>query len=195
VDFRPYDRAALELSAHVVDQVTAEQLDLVTPCAPWTVRDVLSHVVSQHLRFAAAARGQDPELACPLDKADLGPDPAAAYRAAADTVTEAFAAGADDKELLLPEIGRPIPLRLAISFHFFDFLVHGWDVAASIDAPYAPSAELLAQAFPVAAGIPDSSRAPGGSFAPVVRVDEDADGLGRLLAVAGRDPRWAPRQF
>lgn len=190
MDFRPYDRSALELNQQIVDQVVAERhLTLPTPCPPWTVRDLLSHMVAQHLRFGAAARGEDPELACPVDKAELGDDPAAAFREAARTMTEAFAAGADETEILLPEIGRPVPLSTIISFHFFDFVVHGWDLAVSIGVPYAPPAELSALAYRVGQVIPDSSRVPGGSFGPVVQVaDSDADGLAKLLGLAGRDP-------
>jgi uncharacterized protein (TIGR03086 family) len=190
MDFRPYNRSALELSQQVVDQVAAEQLDLPTPCSPWTVRELLSHMVSQHLRFGAVARCADPEQACPLDKADLGANPAAAFRVAAEALTEAFAEAADDTVVLLPEIGRPIPVRGLISFHFFDFVVHGWDVAVSVGAPFAPPAELCALATEVGKVIPDSSRVPGASFAPVVEVGSEADELARLLGLAGRDPRW-----
>ena len=193
MDFRPYDRQALDLNARVIDQITAGQLDLPTPCAPWKVRELLSHMVSQHLRFGAVARGEDPELACPLDKAELGEDPAAVFRAASAGVTEAFAAGADEAVLLLPEIGRPVPLSMLISFHTFDFVVHGWDVAVSIGAPYAPAAELSSLACEVGKLIPATSRIPGGSFAPVVEVGSDADELARLLGLAGRDPEWRPR--
>ena len=192
MDFRPHDQSALLLSQQIVDQITEEQWDLPTPCAPWTVRELLSHMVSQHLRFGAVARGEDPELACPLDKAELGTDPAATHREAAQSMTSAFAAGADEATVLLPEIGRPIPLGGLISFHFFDFMVHAWDVAVSIGAAYAPPAELSALAYRVGQIIPDSSRVPGGSFAPVVEVGSDADELTRLLALAGRDPQWAP---
>jgi uncharacterized protein (TIGR03086 family) len=194
MDFRPYNRRALDLSELVVDQACAapERLELPTPCAPWTVRELLSHMVGQHLRFGAVARGEDPEQACPVDKPELGPDPAAAFRASARSVTEAFAAGADDLEVLLPEIGRPVPLGRLISFHFFDFVVHAWDVAVSAGVPFAPPAELSALAYEVGKVIPDTSRVPGGSFAPVVQVGSDADELARLLGLAGRDPEWSP---
>jgi uncharacterized protein (TIGR03086 family) len=194
VDFRPHNRRALELSQQIVDQVTTEQqLGLATPCPPWTVRELLSHMVSQHLRFAAAARGEDPEQACPLDKAELGDDPAAAFREAASGLTEAFAAGRDETMVLLPELGRPVPLGVLISFHFLDFVVHGWDVAVSIGADYAPEPELSALAREVGKVIPDSSRVPGAAFAPVVQVvGTDTDELAALLGLAGRDPRWRP---
>jgi uncharacterized protein (TIGR03086 family) len=192
MDFRPYNRQALDLNRQVVDRITEAQLDLPTPCAPWTVRELLSHMVSQHLRFGAVARGEDPELACPLDKAELGQDPAATFREASASVTESFAAGADDSVTLLPEIGRPVPLGVLISFHTFDFVVHGWDLAVSIGARYAPPARLSSLAYEVGELIPDASRTPGGSFAPVVEVGSDADELARLLGLAGRDPEWTP---
>ncbi|HEX4791433.1 MAG TPA: TIGR03086 family metal-binding protein [Actinospica sp.] len=191
MDFRPYDRSILALNQQIADQVGEQHLGLPTPCAPWTVGELLSHMVSQHLRFAAVARGEDPEQACPLDKADLGTDPAAAVREAADALAEAFAAAQDETVVLLPEIGRPLPLGALISFHFFDFVVHGWDLAVSINARYAPPAELSALAAEVGKVIPDSSRVPGGSFAPRVEVGSEADELARLLGLAGRDPAWS----
>lgn len=190
MDFRPHDQQALDLSRQVVDQITEAQLELPTPCAPWNARELLSHMVSQHLRFAAVARGEDPEQACALDKAELGEDPVATYREAAALVTEAFAGGEDDTVLLLPEIGTPVPLGILISFHTFDFVVHGWDLAVSIGARYAPPAELSSLAYEIGKLIPDSSRTPEGSFAPVVAVGSDADELARLLGLAGRDPEW-----
>jgi uncharacterized protein (TIGR03086 family) len=156
------------------------------------VRDLLSHMTAQHLRFAAVARGEDPEQACPVDKAELGEDPAAAFREAARGLTEAFAAAQDETVVLLPEIGRPTPLSTLISFHFFDFVVHGWDLAVSIGAAYHPEAELSALATEVGQVVPDSSRVPGGSFAAKVAVGPDADELAKLLGLAGRNPAWRP---
>jgi hypothetical protein len=54
------------------------------------VRDLLKHMVSANLRFAAAARGDDPDAACAPDEAELGDDPAASFRGSANVVTEAF---------------------------------------------------------------------------------------------------------
>lgn len=190
MDFRSHNLRALELNQQVIDLVSAAELGLPTPCPPWRVRELLSHMVAQHLRFGAAARGEDPERACPVDKGELGQDPAAAFREAAAAVTEAFAQAPDERTVLLPEIGRPVPVSALISFHFFDFVVHGWDVAASIGAPYAPPAELCALAAPIGEAIPGGSRVPGGSFAPVVAVGSEADELAKLLGIAGRNPDW-----
>ena len=70
MDFRPYNRRALDLSELVVDQACAapERLELPTPCAPWTVRELLSHMVGQHLRFGAVARGDRPKGSAAKDE-------------------------------------------------------------------------------------------------------------------------------
>jgi uncharacterized protein (TIGR03086 family) len=190
MDFRVHDDAALDLCRQAADHLRPDHLDLPTPCAPWTVRDLLRHMVGQHLRFGALARGKDPDVASPVEGPELGADPAATLREAAELVSAAFADADLARTALLPEIGRPVPLGALVSFHFFDFVVHGWDFAVSIGAPFAPPAELTALASQVGQVIPDESREPGGSFAAKVPVGEDADELARLLGLAGRDPDW-----
>lgn len=191
MDFRAQDRAALELCQQVADRLRPEDhLDQPTPCPPWSVRDLLCHMVGQHLRFAAVARGEDPESAAPVQGPPLGADPAATLRESAEILTKSFADADDATSVLLPEIGRPVPIAALISFHFLDFVVHAWDLAVSIEAPYNPPAELSNLAFQVGQVIPDTSREPGGSFAAKVPVGEDADALAQLLGLVGRDPDW-----
>ena len=47
------------------------------------------------------------------------------------------------------------PAAQAISFHFIDYLVHGWDVARSLGVDYELEPDLLAAALPVAQAVPD----------------------------------------
>lgn len=191
MDFRAKDRAALELCQQVADLLRPDDhLDQPTPCPPWSVRELLCHMVGQHLRFAAVARGEDPESAAPVQGPLLGADPAATLRESAEILAKSFAEADEAASVLLPEIGRPVPLGALISFHFFDFVVHAWDLAVSIGAPFEPPAELSNLAFEIGQVIPDASREPGGSFAAKVPVGEDADALARLLGLAGRDPDW-----
>lgn len=192
MDFRPYNRRVLDLVQAVADRVTPETLDLPTPCPPWTVEQLLQHMVSQHLRWASAARRRDADEDCPLDQADLGADPAKAFRISAAAATEAFAEGADNQPFVLPELGRTVPLGLAISFHFLDFMLHGWDLAVSIGAPFAPENELTSLALRAARIIPDTARQPGAAFAAVLDVGDDAAPYDQLLGITGRDPAWKP---
>jgi uncharacterized protein (TIGR03086 family) len=191
MDFRPQDRLALDLAGEAIVTVTPEQLDLPTPCPPWTVADLLRHMVSQNKRFAAAARGEDPDAACPLDGGELGDDPAATYRDSADLVVAAFAvADIAERRMVLEELPEPLPAPVAIGFHLTDFLVHGWDVARSVGAPFQPPPELITAALGLASRIPDEARGPGAAFGPVVEVSPDAGDYDRLLSLVGRDPAW-----
>jgi len=194
-DLRPYDRRALELTSAAVDAVTGADLDRPTPCEGWSVADLLRHLVSQNLRFAAGVAGTDPDAASPLDRADLGDDPAAAFRASAAAVTAAFAvADLPDREVRLPELSAVVPGPVALGFHFTDFMAHAWDVAVSVGAALDVPDDLSTQALQLAARIPDAPpvRGPGGAFAAKVPIEESAPPFDRLLAALGRDPHWKP---
>ncbi|MFC1438621.1 TIGR03086 family metal-binding protein [Streptacidiphilus sp. N1-10] len=194
MDIRELDRQALSLTGELVSRVKTDQLASATPCADWTLYGLLRHLVSQNEGFAASARGGGKEWAVWRD-GELGEDPAGAFAASADQVTEAFAA--DDvleRQFVLPEVGEgfAIPGRIAIGFHMVDYVAHAWDVAATIGARWEPSAELTAAALRVAALVPDEGRGPGAAFRRRLVVPEDAPQGDRLLALLGRDPSWTP---
>ncbi|MFB4299599.1 TIGR03086 family metal-binding protein [Actinomadura sp. NTSP31] len=190
-DFRPLDRKAADLYLSAVAQVKPDALAQPTPCPDWTLHGLLRHQVSQDQGFAAAARGDGARLSA-WHGGDLGDDPYAAAKASLDLVTEAFAAVPLDAGLVLPEIrdGGPFPAALAISFHFVDLVVHAWDVAAAIGAPWEPGDDLLTASLKVASIVPTDDREPGTAFAPVVPSD-DAAPKNRLLTLLGRSPSWS----
>ena len=111
-------------------------------------------------------------------------------------VLDAFAAdGVLDRQFALAEINPVLrfPAAQAISFHFIDYLVHGWDVARSLGADYQPEPDLLAAALPVAQAVPggEARKRDGAAFAPEVAVPEQAGLLDQILAMLGRDPSWS----
>ncbi|MGC5166057.1 TIGR03086 family metal-binding protein [Luteimicrobium sp. DT211] len=195
-------RRAVEESVRVVTDVRASELRSPTPCAGWSLADLLAHMTVQHTGFAAAARGEVTALAdwAPRPVAD---DVADAYRAAADDVVAAFVTCDADAELWLPEIrgGTRVPARTALGFHLVDYVVHAWDVAASLGTSRAlrQGDDVLTAALAVARGVPDdaSRGVPGAAFAPALPEGGGADGqagdtLARVLRLLGRDPAWAP---
>ncbi|GGL60849.1 TIGR03086 family protein [Streptomyces fumigatiscleroticus] len=194
MDIRRLDRQALLLTGEVISQVKPDDLRRATPCADWTLYGLLRHLVSQNEGFAASARGAGEPWAVWRD-GDLGDDPAGAYETSADEVTAAFA---DDEVLerrfALPEAGEgfAVPGRTAIGFHLLDYVVHAWDVAVTIGAPWEPAAELTTAALRIAAQVPDEGRGAGAAFRRRVAVPEDAAPGDRLLALLGRDPSWTP---
>jgi uncharacterized protein (TIGR03086 family) len=188
-------RRAVLASVGVVDRVRPGDLDRPTPCAEWSVRELLAHMTAQHRGFAAAAGGAGPDLAVwqPMD----APDPVEAYRAAADAVLAAFAApGALDRDWWLPELtrARPFPALRARGFHLVDYVVHAWDVARAVGAPYEPDEDVADAALEVARAVPDGDnrRGPRSNFAPALIPAAGADALDTALRLLGRDPAWNP---
>jgi uncharacterized protein (TIGR03086 family) len=168
-------------------------LDRPTPCAGWTVADLLAHCTGQQRGFARAAVGERTSIAdwqpAPAD------DPVAAYQVACAEVTGAFAVlTAPDAPLHLPEIGpEPFPARLALGFHLVDNVVHAWDLAAALGRPVSLDEDVLAAALEVARAVPDDERRgrPGAAFAQRRPVPPGIDPLGETLLLLGRDPQWA----
>ena len=200
-DVRPSHRIAVLASVDVVDAVTPEQLRLPTPCAGWTLADLLTHMTVQHRGFAAAARGNgaDPTVWQPATvTAAVLADPAGTYAAAAADVLEAFAAdGVLDAMFALPDFGpgAEFPGALAIGFPFVDYVVHGWDVARTIGSPFDLPADVLAAALPLALAVPDDPAFRTGNsavFEPAITAGDETDDLDRMLRHLGRSPAWTP---
>lgn len=186
------DKIAVDTSVALVSQLTPADLTRPTPCAGWTLADLLAHMTAQHHGFAAGSTGRA-DLA-PWQPKPLGADPVADYRAAADEVLAAFAAdGLLDRAFRLPEFSpdASVPAPMAISFHLVDYVVHSWDVARTLDLPVEFDDVVLEATLPVAELVPDdeSRLTPGASFAP--RVDWPAEStMDRILALLGRSPDW-----
>ncbi len=124
-------------------------------------------------------------------------DPVQAHQSAATDVVAAFAdADLDAAELTLRDFGgRTFPARQAMSFHAIDYLVHAWDVGASIGVQVRPDDDLLPAALDITLAVPvgDARTSPGAAFAPALAgVDADPDPWRRILGMLGRDPDWRP---
>lgn len=199
---REFDRRAVLRSAEIVARAGDDQWDAPTPCGDWTLRRLLAHMTAQHLGFAAAAeaavadgRTADPAVwrEVPLN------DPGRAYADSVKRVLHAFAAdGVLDTEFVLPEIHPTMRFaaRRAIGFHLVDYVLHGWDVAASLGFPAAYDDDLTAAAAEVArAEVPvgPSRERPDASFAPPVGLSGPTTAEDELLAYLGRDPLWSPK--
>ncbi|HEY1698947.1 MAG TPA: TIGR03086 family metal-binding protein [Trebonia sp.] len=190
------DAQAVAESVRLVSQATAADLNRPTPCADWTLHGLLRHMAAQHDGFAAAADGDgDPARWRPRP---LGADPVAAYRAAAGHVVAAFAAdGVLGREFPLPEFknGLMFPGPRAVSFHFVDYVVHSWDVAATLGLPAHFDDALLDAALAVARAVPggDARTEPGAAFAPEVTWSGGSR-LDEIVALLGRSPGWRPAE-
>jgi uncharacterized protein (TIGR03086 family) len=193
-DFLKLDRRAVEETVRVVSHATSDSLARPTPCTEWNLSDLLAHMTAQHRGFAAAARGHGADLGV-WQARPLGADPVATYREAADEVVAAFASdGVLDREFALPEITRAMafPARQAISFHFIDYVAHGWDVARSLDVELELDAEVLAAALVVAQRVPDGDERllAGAAFRPGMSPPAGSSTFDQILFSLGRSPSW-----
>ncbi len=203
-DSLPRHRTAVLASVDAVNAVTRDDLSLPTPCTGWDLAVLLAHMTVQHRGFAAAARGgTDVDVRDPATVADAAAsDPAGTYSAAADDVLSAFEAdGVLETTFALPEFGpgATFPGAMAIGFHFVDYVVHGWDVARTIGAPFELPHSVIEAVLPIAFAVPDGEfrTAEGSPFRRAVAVDGEASDMDRIVAHLGRTPAWtspcAPR--
>ena len=197
-DIRDLDASAVRASADVVDGIKPVDLSRPTPCSEWTLGALLAHMTVQHQGFAAASagRGADPEV---WKVGAPSPDPVADYVMAAELVIAAFAEpGVMERGFAIPEImpGMEFPAPQAISFHFIDYVVHGWDVARSLGQAYEVDPDVVEAALPVAEAVPEGERRlrPGAAFRPGLPAPDGARPMDRILAMLGRDPDWTPPQ-
>jgi uncharacterized protein (TIGR03086 family) len=188
------DQRAVAETVRIVTEWDGRGADRPTPCAGWTLADLLAHVTVQQHGFARAARGENTALA------DWHPvavdEPKGAYRAASDDVVDAFA-GLDDPDapMHLPEVGAdPVPAGLAVRFHLVDNVVHAWDLARSLGVDVRLDDEVLAAGLAVARNVPDDDRReqPGSPFARALAVPGGTGALEETLLLLGRDPEWRP---
>jgi uncharacterized protein (TIGR03086 family) len=187
------DRRAVELSARIVAQAEPADLGRATPCAAWNLHELLDHMITQHFGFAAASAGlgSDPRLWQVVDRSD----PIADYAVAARHVIAAFARPQALKQPFdLPEISTVVqfPAAQAMSFHFVDYVAHGWDVARTLGVLFEPDDDLVQVALAVARKVPDGENrlVAGAAFGPGQALPAGGTSLEQVLAALGRSPDW-----
>jgi uncharacterized protein (TIGR03086 family) len=186
--------AAVRLTDDIAAHTTPGDLGRSTPCAGWTLADLLSHMIVQHRGFARAAAGERTEVE-DWRPQPLSDDPVTEFAAAAAVVVDAFAdLAAADRDIWLPELAtaRPFTAVDALSFQLVDDVVHAWDLARTLDVPLAVDEDLAAAALAVAERVPadPARRGPGFAFGPVRPETPGASALDRTLTLLGRSTTW-----
>ena len=163
--------------AGVVGEISTEQLDNPTPCAEYTVRGVLEHMIGGATAFAAAFRGEEPTPAATGDVlAGFGP-------ALTDLAAAMHEPGALDRTVQAP-FGA-VPGTTFARFVVLDGLVHGWDLSTATGQPYAPRDALVAEVEAFAADAVPPLR-DGVTFADATDAPPGASPIERLAAFTGR---------
>jgi uncharacterized protein (TIGR03086 family) len=174
-------------TTRLVNGVSASQLGTPTPCADWTVRDLINHITGGATMFALSAEHgvvPDEVLGKLMTGDNLGSDPKGAWATAAAQAMSAFALpGVLDRVVKLP-FGE-MPARVALNIAIFDVATHAADLAAATGSTI-QNTEVLETALAMGREmIGPEMRAPG-LFDAEQPAAADAPVVTRLLAFAGR---------
>jgi uncharacterized protein (TIGR03086 family) len=192
VDLEPATRRMADLIRGVPDEL----LGGPTPCAAYTLGDLIDHVGGTAVAFTGAARKATGELASRPPSGDasrLGggwrtrvPDDLAAlaeaWRDPAAWTGTTRAGGVD------------MPGEFAGLVVLCELVIHGWDVARASGQPFDGHPDVLEPLHDLLAGWASRGQEAlrDEIFEPVVDVPADAPLLDRLVGLSGRDPAWRP---
>ncbi|MEV0369097.1 TIGR03086 family metal-binding protein [Streptomyces sp. NPDC050636] len=179
---------AIALFGSRVHTVRDDQWDAPTPCAEWSVRDLVNHLTAEQLWVPRLVRdgATVADVGTDLDGDQLGVDPGAVWDRAAVAAVAAFSApGALDRMVHLSYGSSPAAAYCTQMMA--DAVVHAWDLSRAIGAderlPGHLATAALREVEPYASELGAS-----GLFAAPVEPPADADDLTRLLCLLGRRP-------
>ena len=188
---------AAQRLADLVGRVGDDELGKPTPCPAYTLGDLVEHVGGLALAFTAAAnkdRSEHNERAGAGDASRLD----AGWRTRIPRDLANLAQAWRDPEAwagMTRIAGSDSPAEVVGLVAADELVVHGWDVARATGQPYDPEPAVLdaARSFLMMFASPDAPAGSDVAFGPSRQVPDDAPLLDRVVALAGRDPGWAPR--
>jgi len=171
----------------VLTNVSAEQLEDPTPCASWTVRELVNHIVGGTTFFAEtieAGTSPIPDVAQDFASGDV----VATFDEGAKRAIAAFGAeGAMDRVVKAP-IGE-VPGSIFVWIASVDTFAHGWDLAKATGQSTDLDPELASQLLDVSKlALTDNFRGADkkAPFGYAVEVPDAAPYADRLAGFLGR---------
>ncbi len=183
--------SACQRTADVLAGITDDQLDLATPCEKMPLDAMVAHIGVLSLAFAAAAGKEFGPLTDtpPADDAPLDAD----WRSAYPQHLAALAAAWKDPaawEGMTRAGGIEMPAEVMGNVALAEVVIHGWDVARAVGAPYDSDPATLQACLAYLEQFDPAGTE--GMFGPAVPTADSAGDLDRVVAMSGRDPAWRP---
>lgn len=162
------------------------EMDTVTNCEPWTVRQLASHALNNQLLWGSVVTGQDivsveVTMGAVPHLGDLGQF--------ADEVADRSLSMWQTDEVLKASHTTPfgeLPGSVVINFPTIDALCHAWDLSASVGRPL----EFPPDTIPAVTAVVEATVSPAvvemGLIKPATEAPADATDTERLMAAAGR---------
>lgn len=177
--------AAYDLS-RLVSGVRDDDLSRITPCADWSVSDLLAHVHVFATVFTANAQKQAPSF-----PAGLVEDWRAAIPAGLDDLARAWREqSAWQGRVSAGGIEMDASDNAVVAIE--ELTVHGWDLARATGQELDVDDDRLNEIERFFDLFGHGIEAGDGPFAPQARAPQDATRLQTTLARTGRDPLWTP---
>lgn len=165
----------------VIGGVRADQYGDTTPCAEWTVRDLLDHMIGVVAGLGAAAAGQPPRA--PFE---LSSDPAAQFEQAAAAALAGWRTpGVLDR--VVDGGPGPMPGRVLAGINLLDTATHTWDLATATGQDPSLPDDVAAAALEASVATISPELRPG-RFGPEIVPPDGAAPTERLVAFLGRTP-------
>ncbi|MBF6175052.1 TIGR03086 family metal-binding protein [Nocardia blacklockiae] len=173
----------------VVRGLTEADLLRPTPCAEWTVAQVIQHAAGDQVAYAAFLTGGPGPEENPFAPSGTLAEPAEAVIERATTAAAAAWATvpADTAEVSVPIPPNKLTAEMGVGACALDAAVHAWDLAVASGQPSPLTPELARRLLPVAHTLADPLR--GFAFAEALSGNDSGD-VDALLRYLGRDPEW-----
>lgn len=178
---------ALTGFGELLAQVRPEQWAAPTPCVEWTVRDLVSHLVTGNLLIADAVDGQRPaatEDSARVEATADGELPAA-YRATVRPLLHAFSSPGALQRMVSVPFGT-VPGVVALHLRTTELIMHGWDLCQATGQRVAFPDELVEQELSFTEGALGNVPPDRSPFGPAQPFAEGAPPIDRLAALLGR---------
>jgi uncharacterized protein (TIGR03086 family) len=166
-------RQAAEAFDQRYQAVGEGQWESATPCAEWSVKDLVGHAAGVQQRVGGGLLGLE------LDEGTEWP-----------VIRQAIDSALEDESALegMSEGGPfgPMPRSMMLGVATSDLLLHTWDLARAIGADERLPAEVVTAAYVGLQKMPEEALRSSGRFAAAIDCAPDADEQTRLLSFAGR---------
>jgi uncharacterized protein (TIGR03086 family) len=171
----------------VLQEVTAEDWDRPTPCAKWSTRELVGHVLHDLGNASAVLRGEALDMSTP-DLAELaGSDPVGAFREHEADARAALQQA--DLDAVMDTPMGPMPLRKRLAFPAMDLHLHAWDLGRAIGVAVELPEEIAQFTHEAIDPLPEDQVRSERVFGPEVPAPSDATPTERLMAWSGRAVR------
>ena len=178
----------------VMNSIQAEHQQRPTPCADYSVGDLLQHLAVWVQVFDGAVNDRELAFDPFAEQAATGStieDHADVFASAAESIVTGLRERGFDRPMIMT--ADPVPGVMVMAMLLMEYVGHGWDLATATGTEVPFSDRESGIALDAARAIIQPEYRGTGMFGDEVEVSQDAPAIDRFVAFLGRSPSWALR--